>query len=52
MEEDGDKLKGKDERPYAQNYLPECDVSDELDTKLARRYMSLIGILRWAVELG
>ena len=27
-------------------------MSDELDMKLTRRYMSLIGILRWAVELG
>ena len=52
MEEDGYKLKGKADRPYPQNYRPECDVSDELDTKLTRRYMSLIGMLRWAVELG
>ena len=52
MDEDGYKLKGKAERPYQQNYQPECDISDELDMKLTRRYMSLIGILRWAVELG
>jgi len=25
---------------------------EELDQKLASRYMQLIGILRWAVEIG
>ena len=40
MKEDGYKLKGKAERPYQQNYRPECDMSDKLDMKLTRRYMS------------
>jgi hypothetical protein len=35
-----------------QNYRPELDVSPLLDPDQANYYMSLIGILRWAVELG
>lgn len=34
------------------NYRPELDVSPVLDPEQANYYMSLIGILRWAVELG
>ena len=52
MDQDGYKLKGRADQPYQQNYQPECDVSDELDIKLTQHYMSLIGILRWVVELG
>ena len=39
-------------RPFPQAYRPECDVSKELNEDLASRYLQLIGILRWAVELG
>ena len=34
------------------DYRPENDVSDLLGDELATRYMQLIGILRWAIELG
>ena len=34
------------------NYLPELDKSHLLSPEQANYYMSLIGILRWAVELG
>ena len=34
------------------SYLPELDVSRELGPALASYYQSLIGILRWIVELG
>ena len=33
-------------------YRPEIDVSPELGPTAAACYMSLIGILRWIVELG
>jgi hypothetical protein len=33
-------------------YLPELDVTPELKPDLASYYQSLIGVLRWAVELG
>ena len=34
------------------SYRPELDITPELDPILAAYYMSLIGILRWMVELG
>ena len=38
--------------PLPTNYHPEFDVSPELILDEAAYYMSLIGILRWIVELG
>ena len=35
-----------------ESYRPENDTSDLLGDELASRYMQLIGILRWGVELG
>ena len=34
------------------NYKPELDVTDECSPEHVSRYQQLIGILRWAVELG
>lgn len=34
------------------SYRPELDVSPVLDPQLSAYYMSLVGILRWIVELG
>ena len=52
-------LKGKDESlpkrasaPFSANYRPEIDISSELHPTEAAYYQSLIGILRWIVELG
>ena len=39
-------------RPMDQKYRPELDVSPELDPVQAQRYQQLIGMLRWACELG
>ena len=38
--------------PIPTSYHPELDNSAELDTESAAYYQSLIGILRWIVELG
>ena len=38
--------------PLPGSYRPECDVTPECDTHNASLYASLIGILRWLVELG
>ena len=46
------KLPKKAETPMQTSYRAELDVSPELDSTLAAYYMSLIGILRWIVELG
>ena len=38
--------------PMAVGYRPECDVSVELTSAGVQRYQELIGVLRWASELG
>ena len=52
--EDGEgySLKNKVKNPFPTGYQPELDVSEELGPDLALHFMQLIGILRWAVELG
>ena len=54
LDEDGEGylLKNKVKNPFPSNYRPELDVTDELGTTIALRYMQLIGILRCAIELG
>ena len=54
FEEDGEGyvLKSKAKNPFPSGYKPETDVTDELENDLASRYQQLIGICRWAVELG
>jgi hypothetical protein len=52
--EDGEGyvLKNNAKNPLPSNYKPELDVTDELGPELASRYLQLIGICRWATELG
>ena len=38
--------------PMSPDHKPEIDATKELDARRASYYRSLIGILRWAVELG
>lgn len=38
--------------PLSAGYRPEVDVSPELDAKGANEFQSLIGVLRWIIELG
>ena len=38
--------------PWPANYRPETDLTAELSPKQASYYQSLIGVLRWIVELG
>ncbi len=38
--------------PLRTSYRPELDVSPELTPELASYYQSLIGVLRWIMELG
>ena len=38
--------------PISTTHRPELDVSDELNTEDSSYYQSLIGTLRWMVELG
>ena len=53
IEDDPDaKLKTTAKSPFPSGYKPELDVTLELNDVQASRYLQLIGILRWAVELG
>ena len=48
----GEKLTTKVLTPLANKYHPEVDIRDKLQDEEASYYQSLIGILRWIVELG
>lgn len=55
LAEDGRTLKsGKRSHkgPLPHGYRPETDTSDECNAEHVSRFQQLIGILRWAVELG
>jgi len=45
-------LKSKVKYLFPTGYKPELDATKELGNKLASRYMQLIRILHWAIELG
>jgi hypothetical protein len=47
----GYTLKNIARNPFPSNYRPELDVMDEMGESLASRYMQLIRIVMWAVEL-
>ena len=46
------KLLKKASSPLSDSYKPELDTTPELDKSEASYYMSLVGILRWIVELN
>ena len=46
------KMPSKADAPLTTTYRPELDVSRELNVADAAYYQSLIGVLRWIVELG
>jgi len=48
----GKTLKAKTTNVLPKGYRPEIDVSGELPPEDASYYQSLIGVLRWMVELG
>ena len=52
LAQEGLRLQGKPQTPMRTDYRPELDTSPLLSPEQANYYMSLIGILRWAVELG
>ena len=53
LDKDGQGLTLKKAKaPFPSDYKPEMDVTEELDDAGVSRFRQLIGILRWAVELG
>ena len=49
---EGKALKKGTCAPMVTGYHPECDISLELNEEEANYYQSLIGALRWIVEMG
>ena len=49
---DGTGMKSSARNPFPSGYRPEMDVTTELQNELVSRFLQLIGILRWAVEIG
>ncbi len=48
----GEKLPYKASTPLSSGYRPEIDVSSKLGESEASYFHSLVGVLRWIVELG
>ena len=48
----GRELRANQKSPFDTGYRPEMDVSPELDDENFSYFQELIGVLRWAVELG
>ena len=46
------KLPKSAENPFPLNYSPEMDVTEVLDADTANYFQSLIGVMRWMVEIG
>jgi hypothetical protein len=46
------KLKRKADNPFPTGYEPEVDVTAPLTPELASYYQSIIGIMRWMIEIG
>ena len=52
LREQGMKLPSRAITPIAQSYVPELDSSPELNSEDTTSFQEMIGILRWAVEIG
>ena len=52
LEKLGKKLPTRAPTPMSQGYRPETDESPELDSDGITIFQELIGILRWAIEIG
>jgi hypothetical protein len=52
MKDKSYRLPRRASTPMSPKYRPELDVSEVLDAQTANYYQSLIGVLRWTVEIG
>ena len=52
LQKKGKVLPARAKSPLSNGYRPEIDISAELTPEDASYYQSLIGVLRWMVELG
>jgi hypothetical protein len=47
-----EKFKSTVRNQFPTGYKPELDVTPELNEELGSRFLQLVGIFRWAIELG
>ena len=52
LDKSGQRLPSRATTPITAGYRPELDTTAELNLSGVRYYQELIGVLRWAVELG
>lgn len=52
LKKKGSKLPSRATTPMIQNYVPELDSSPELSSNDITLFQELIGVLRWAAEIG
>ena len=52
LDKQGLKLRGRADRPFAQDYKPEVDITPELDEEGIAMYQGYMGIFRWMIEIG
>ena len=52
LKKKGEYLPKRATSPWVRDYRPEVDVTPELTSEEASYFQSLIGVLRWIVELG
>ncbi len=53
LQAEGRGLKSTAKTPFSSTtYRPDMDMTDECNADKSSRYLQLIGVLRWAVELG
>lgn len=52
LQDFGLKLPGKVSTPMILNYAPELDSTPELNSEAITFYQEIIGMLRWAIEIG
>ena len=52
LSKDGKRLPSKCDTPIELAYQPELDSTAELKAEGVQYYQELVGVLRWAVELG
>ena len=52
LAEDNMRLPSNCKTPFSSDYHPSEDVTQELDQNGVRHFQEMIGVLRWAVELG
>ena len=52
LKEDGKGLTNRATTPMINDYYPELDESNELDDEKITFYQEIIGMMRWAIEIG